>query len=257
MEILSIVFLFICRMTLKSARHAFIGIVGKSNDRAGNVKDAPEHLFSLLLYNPLSIACAAMYFKHQIQLNKNFNYEDLYADINEAVKNLKEINSDSTDLEIVQASSIALATRAIVKCYPVLLHVFDFIASCSKNKPIPMAIFSHHLKIPEYHLQTQMKPNLATVKSNEEVSTTVQENEEQKSNILSFRGFVNRAISMFERIKLEIDAIKSLFGYNNSASLEPSQSMSDGLDFIRSCPLLKVTHEPLSGKFWFNLLLNF
>ncbi|XP_028403854.1 uncharacterized protein LOC114526451 [Dendronephthya gigantea] len=225
------------QITSESAKQIFSGITGENCD---------ENLLNLLQYNPLSIACTAIYFQCKVQQNKNYSHENLYTDIEQTLKQLQKDNPDFNQLWIIQTSSVALATKVLGENSPELLHVFDFLGSCNVNKPLPVSMFSHHLKTSEYHVQ--MKPEEAAEQfvNNEEANLSVNPSFEHEHNLWSFRGIVDRSVKLYERIKLEVDAIRSLFGYGDAALGIQSKPASDGLDAIRSCPLFLVSHEPMA-----------
>ena len=235
-------------MTSALARQMFSGITSAITDDLNSRGEAPECLLNLLQYNPLSVACAAIYFKHKVQQNNNYTHENLYADINQTVKQLQEIDPDLNKLQITQISSVTLATKVLGECSPELLHVFDFMGSCTVNNPIPVSLFSHHLKTSEYHVQMKPEESAEQVVPNEDTSLSVNATFEQEHNLWSFRGIVDRAVKLYERLQLEINAIKGLFGYGDTALGAQSQPTSDGLEVIRSCPLFIISHEPMAGK---------
>ena len=230
------------------AGQIFSCITAQSNDDSEGQREPPESLLNLLQYNPLSVACAAIYYNHQVQQIKNYNHDNLYADIFEAVKQMQKMDPDLNQLQTIQTSSITLATKALGERSPELLHVFDFLGSCSVNNPIPVFLFSHHLKTPEYHVQMKPKESLEEITASEDTGLSVNATLEQEHNLWSFRGIVDRTVKIYERIKLEVDAIKGLFGYGETAVGTHSKPTSDGLEVIRSCPLFIISHEPMAGK---------
>ena len=236
-------------MTNKVAGQIFSCMTTQTTDDLEIQREPPECLLNLLQYNPLSVACAAIYYNHQVEQNKKYNHDNLYADISQAVKQLEETDPDLNKLQAIQTGSVTLATKALGQRSPELLHVFDLLGSCSANDPIPVFLFSHHLKTPEYRVQL-MKPKEAPeeIARNEDTSLSVNATMEQGHNLWSFRGIVDRTVKIYERIKLEMDAIKGLFGYGEAAVGVKSEPASDGLEVIRSCPLFNVSYEPMSGK---------
>lgn len=235
-------------MTSEVAGQIFSCITAQSSDDSESQREPPENLLNLLQYNPLSVACAAIYYNHQVQQIKNYNHDNLYADIFEAVKQMQEMDPDLNQLQTIQTSSITLATKALGERSPELLHVFDLLGSCSVNNPIPVFLFSHHLKTPEYHVQMKPKESLEELTAGEDTGLSVNATLEQEHNLWSFRGIVDRTVKIYERIKLEVDAIRGLFGYGEAAVGTHSKPTSDGLEVIRSCPLFIVSHEPMAGK---------
>lgn len=243
-------------MTNKVVGQIFSCMTAQTTDDSESERDLPECLLHLLQYNPLSLACAAIYYNHQVEQNKNYNHDNLYADIFQAVKQLQEVDPDLNKLQAIQTCSVTLATKALGQHSPELLHVFDLLGSCSVNNPIPVFLFSHHLKTPEYHVQMKPKDALDEIAPNEDAGLLVNETLEQEHNLWSFRGIVDRTVKIYERIKLEVDAIKGLFGYGEAAVGVGSKAASDGLEVIRSCPLFIVSHEPMAGKFKTSLTLT-
>ena len=235
-------------MTSDLAKQIISGITSTTTDDSESHKEPPECLLDLLQYNPLSLACAAICFKCKAQQNESYTYEDLYTDIDQTVKQLQAVDPDANKLQIIQVSSATLATKALGECSPELLHVFDFLGSCSVNDPIPMFLFSHHLKTSEYHVQMKPEERAEQGVLSEDTSLSVNAAFEQEHDLWSFRGIVDRGIKIYERIKLEVNAIKGLFGYGDTALGVQSESASDGLEIIRSCPLFIISHEAMAGK---------
>lgn len=238
-------------MTTDSATQIFSGITSEITVDLENCSVPSEEFFNLLHYNPLSIACAAIYFKYKVQQDENYSHEDLYTDIDQAIKQLQEVNPSSSKLQIIQTSSVALAARVLGECSPELLHVFDFLGSCNVCNPVPVTVFSHHLKTSEYHVQMKKEDSPEPVEAiNEETSVSVNASFELEHNLWSFRGILDRAVKVYERIKLEVNAIKGLFGYGDAVFDDQSnKATSDGLEIIRTCPLFIISHEPMAGKF--------
>ena len=231
-------------MTSELARDLFSGIMDETTDESQ--KDPPENLFYLLQHNPLSIACAAIYFKQKVQQNKDYGYKNLYEDIEQCVKQFHEMDPDLSKLQIIQTISATLATKAIGEQSPELLHVFDFLGSCSVNNPIPLSIFSHHLKTSQFHVQMKAEEIPEQDLPNEDLSANA--TFEQEHSLWSFRGIVDRAVNFYERIKMEVQAIKGLLGYGNASLAAQLKATSDGLEIIRSCPLFLISNEPMAGK---------
>lgn len=232
-------------MTSESSKQIFSGITGENCD---------ENILNLLQYNPLSIACTAIYFQSKVQQDTNYSHENLYIDLEQTIKQLQEVNPDLNKLWIIQTSSAALATKVLGEKSPELLHVFDFLGSCNVNKPLPVSLFSHHLKTSKYHVQMMPEEVVEQFVSNEETNLSVSPSFEHEHNLWSFRGIVDRAVKLYDRIKLEVDAIRSLFGYGDAALGLQAKPSSDGLNIIRSCPLFLLSHEPMAGKFLENLI---
>lgn len=247
MYFLVIILIFCFRMTSGLARQLFFGITSETASELEDQKELLEGLLESLYYNPLSIACAALFYKHKVQRHKNYTLESLCATISQTVKRLEEMHPKSNKLQIIQTCTAALATRSFAECSPELLHVFDFLGSCSVGNPIPVSLFSHHLKTPAYHVQMKQEETAEPVAPTEESSLSMNSSLEQEHNIWSFRGVVDRGVKFYERLKLEFDAIKGLFGYGNEVLIAQAQSTSDGLDVIRRCPLFIISHEPMAG----------
>ena len=235
------------RMTSELAKLTISGITN-TTDGSEKQKEPPECLLNLLQYNPLSLACASIYYKYKTQQNKNYTYEDLYTDIDQTVKQLQAIDQEANKLQIIQITVASLATKELGECSPELLHVFDFLGSCSVNNPIPVFLFAHHLKTSEYHVQMKPEGTEEQAVPSEDTNLSVNAALKQEHDLWSFRGIVDRAIKVYERVKLEVNALRGLFGYGDTALGAESKSASDGLEVIRSCPLFVISHEPMAGR---------
>lgn len=241
-------------MNPDSARQLFLGVINEQMSEGDNLPgDPPENLLKLLHYNPLSLVYASVYFNHRVEQNGQYSYKDLYCDLDKTVKQLNKEDPDTSGLLNIQSSSVALAAKVICNSSPGLVHVFDLLGSCNPCHPIPFGILSCHLKIPEYHVELQPEKDLSSEShsSNEEAasSVTVTSELESEQSLWSVHGIVSRVVKISERIKLEVNALKSLFGYGDALSGAQTKPLSDGLEFVRSCPLLIRASEQMAGKF--------
>ena len=238
----------IFRMSSECAKQLFYNV---SERETKENEPLPEKLLTRLQYNPIAVAYAGIFFKYQIEQSNEYSYQDLLDDIENALKQVSEANTITNDLLNIQTTCVTLATKVISDSSPKLLHVFDLLGSCNVNHMMPLDVLLCHFNVPEFHVQLQPDSDVgqANPPPNEDDGSTIKVGAdlESEQSVWSVHGIVSQGMRLYERIKLEVDALKSLFGYGGELFGGENKTPFDGLDFVRTCPLLITSKEPRAG----------
>lgn len=211
-----------------------VELLSKLSGLKGDKLMAAEDVVKLLEGSPLALVSAGYYIGTKARRNSSYSCLHFLDDLNYESQKANHVVELPPLLGVV-----AMATKSLVEESPHLLHVFDFLGSCSPDWPIPITLIALYLRSPDFNLPPVIGGG-SVLPSQTHVGTRTDDNvggEEVDEMFFSIKKLAKNLESFMSAVKDNVEAIKAML----NPEMPDMPQIPDGVvEMLKACPLVSV-----------------
>ena len=223
-------YLFHCRMDVEDG----VELLSKLSGLKGDKLMAADDVVKLFEGSPLALVSAGYYIGTKARRNSSYSCLHFLDDLNYESQKAHHVVELPPLLRVV-----AMATKSLVEESPHLLHVFDFLGSCSPDWPIPITLIALYLRSPDFNLPPVIGDG-SVLPSQTHVGTRTDDNvggEEVEEMFFSIKKLAKNLESFMSAVKDNVEAIKAML----NPEMPDMPQIPDGVvEMLKACPLVSV-----------------